>query len=98
MPDYLAGLRLTCSPAGSILPMTFVCVDGTQGDYLARQATASGDVLIGVSQIGYDLPPGFIQAVSSGTATYTQVAAQPGEEFQAFHSGDVAPLVLGSGG
>lgn len=98
MPDYLSNLKLVPSNAGSIKESSFVCVDGIQGDYLCRQATATDDYPIGVSQVGFDLPPNLIDTLTSGAATYTQVAGQPGEPIQIFHGGDVAPVRLGSGG
>jgi hypothetical protein len=96
MPNYLMPIRAL--PSYQVLPMQFVCMDGIQGDFLIRPATGTNDIPIGVSQTAYDLPPNIISALSNGTATYTQVAAQPGEEIQIMHDGDVTPVVLGTGG
>ena len=96
MSNYLMPLRAL--PSYAIAAAQFVCMDGIQGDWLIRPCTGSGDIPIGVSQDAYDVSPNFISALSNGTATYTQVAAQPGEELQIFHSGDVCPLALGTGG
>jgi hypothetical protein len=95
MSAYLTALR--CLPSYQILPMQIVCYDGVQGDFLIRPATnTSTDYPIGVSQTGYDVPPNLINALSSGTATYTPVAAQPGEELLVFTVGDIAPVVVGA--
>jgi hypothetical protein len=93
---WLSPLNLI--PSAPILPSTFVCIDGVQGDFFCRPATGANDVPIGISQIGYDLPPGLIATLSQGTATYAQVAAQAGEQIEIFHSGTVCPLQLGAGG
>lgn len=96
MSSYLAVPRFL--PSFQCFPMQFLCMDGVQGDFLVRPCTGVNDVPIVVSQVGYDLAPNLIAALSNGTATYTQVAAQPGEELACYGSGDMAPLVLGSGG
>ena len=94
MPSHLAVFRAL--PSYSILPMQFVTFDGVAGDFLIRPATAATDIPVGVSQVGYDVPPNLIQALSSNTATYTPVAAQPGEELACYTIGDIAPVVLGA--
>jgi hypothetical protein len=96
MPSWLAQPRWL--PTYQVLPMTFVCFDGIQGDFLCRPATGGNDIPVAVSQAAYDLTPNLIAALSNGTATYTQVAAQPGEEIAVYGSGDVCPIVLGAGG
>lgn len=96
MPSFLAQPRWL--PSYQISAMQYVCFDGVQGDFLVRPCTGTTDIPVAVSQTAYDLPPNFIAALSNGTATYTQVAAQPGEELAVYGSGDVCPIVLGSGG
>ena len=96
MSNYL--MPIPVFPSFQILPMQFICMDGIQGDNLCRPATGTNDIPIGVSGTSYDLPPNIISALSNGTATFTQVAAQPGEPIQIMHDGDVTPVVLGTGG
>lgn len=95
MPSHLAVFRAL--PSYSILPMQFVCFDGVQGDFLIRPCTnPASDIPIGVSNPAFDVPPNLIQALSSGTATYTPVAAVAGEELACYSTGDIAPVVLGA--
>jgi hypothetical protein len=96
MPSFLAQIRAL--PSFQIAAGQFVCVDGVQGDFFIRPCTGNTDIPIGVSQLAYDLPPNFIAALTNNTATYTQVAAQPGEELAIYGTGDLCPIVLGSGG
>lgn len=105
MPSYLQVPELTCSPAGPIGVSSFICLDGIYGSsaagdiYQARLATGTGDVPIGISQIGTDVPPNLFNTLSGGTLNPPSYAAQPGEPVgQVFGIGDIAPLVLGSGG
>lgn len=99
MANFLAGLNLTCSAAGPIPPSSFVCLDATQPDiFQARLATATTDVIIAISQVGTDVPPNLINALTSGTVNPTQYAAVPGEPVTTFDMGDVAPLQLGASG
>lgn len=98
MPAYLA--TPPWLPTSAINPMSFVCADSVFGSlansFSCRQATAATDLPIAISQVGYDLSPGLIAALTNGLATYQQVAAQPSEEFAAFLLGDVCPLILGA--
>lgn len=105
MPDFLAGLGVTCSPAGPIGISSFICLDPVQPDiWQVRLATASTnstttDVAIGISQVGTDNAPNLQNTLyGGGTTTYPQYAAQPGEPVTTFGLGDIAPLVLGAGG
>ena len=96
MPSFLAQIRAL--PSYQIFAGQFVCFDGIQGNNLIRPCTGATDIPIGVSQLAYDLPPNFIAALTNNTATYQQVAAQPGEELAIYGTGDYAPVVMGSGG
>lgn len=101
MPAYLATPQWL--PTTAIAPMSFVCADGVfgatlGGSFSCRQATATTDKPIAISQTGYDIAPGLIAALTNGIASYTQVAAQAAEEFNCFMLGDICPLVLGAGG
>lgn len=97
MSDFYTNLKLVPSQAGSINISSFVTIDGVQGDDFCRQATAATDLLIGISQVGYDLAPNLIQGLAP-TISYTPWAAQPGEPMQIFTNGTVCPLVMGTGG
>lgn len=95
MATWLQAFRLL--PSYQLGVGQIVCMDGVQGDFLCRPATNNAvDVPIGVTQDGYDIPPGLIAALSQGTATYTPVAAQPGEEVLIRSIGDIAPVLLGA--
>ena len=95
MPDYLSGLKLAVSPAGPVQTSSFICIDGTQGSYQCRQATATTDYTIGISQIGQVSTPNLVQTLAPGV-TYVPPAGNPGDEIQIFGIGDVAPLRLGA--
>jgi hypothetical protein len=103
MPDYLSGLKLAVSNAGSVNTSSFVTIDAYQGgggagNNLCRQATSdANDMPVGISQVGYNLAPGLVQQLAPG-ASYTPVAGSPGDEIQIFSAGDLAPLRLGAGG
>jgi hypothetical protein len=97
MPDYLSGLKLAVSPAGPVQTSSFICIDGTQGSYQCRQATAAGDLAIGISQVGQSSTPNLVQTLAPGV-TYVPPAGNPGDEIQIFSIGDTAPLRLGVGG
>jgi hypothetical protein len=99
MPDFLANSKMNqVSNAGSIAPMTFICPDGTQGNFLCRQATAVGDLPLGVSQIGAVVTPNLIPALTNYTVPWANVAGYPGDQIAIYTSGDVAPIRLGTGG
>ena len=88
----MGGLPLQA--VGSINPMSFVTIQGSFG---VRQCT-SGDYVIGVSQIGFDRPPGLINLYPNVAASYTDVAAVSGEELQINSLGDVCPVRLSTAG
>jgi hypothetical protein len=94
MPNHLASPGLVVSPAGNVLPSSFVTVDANY-DFQCRQATATTDKIVGVSQVGIDQPPN-LGAIFGSTAA--QVAGQPGEQISIHSVGDVAPITLGTGG
>lgn len=94
MSAFFTNLKLVPSQAGSIAPSTFVTIDGTQGDNMCRQATGTGDIPIGISQVGYDVAPGLSQLFPG--ASITQVAAVAGEPLGIFTNGDVCGMVVGS--
>lgn len=96
MGQFLTNPKLTISPAGPIAPSTFVTIDGTQGDNLCRQATATTDHAIGVSQVGQDVAPGLQQLFPN--VSVTPEAGQPGAQIGIFTAGDVAPITAGAGG
>jgi len=95
MPDYLSGLKLAVSPAGPVQTSSFICIDGTQGNNQCRQATATTDYAIGISQVGSASTPNLVQTLAPGV-TYVPPAGNPGDEIQIFSIGDVAPLRLGA--
>lgn len=97
MGQFYTNLKLVTSPAGSIAPSTFVTLDGTQGEYLCRQATSASDRPLAISQIGNDVAPG-LQSLFPNASGISQVAAQPGEPVQLFTDEDVCPLTAGAGG
>jgi hypothetical protein len=79
--------------------MVFVTIDGIQGNFMCRAATATTDIPLGVSQVGTDLAPNLIQTLAyPQSITYTAAAGEPGAQIQIFTSGDVAPVRLGAGG
>jgi hypothetical protein len=93
MPTFLSNLPVQA--AGSIQPSTFVSILANN-DFAVVQCTASSIMPLGISQVGFDRPPGLVQLLPG--ASYTDVAAASGEEFQIFFDSDVAPLRLGAGG
>ncbi len=102
MPDFLSNAKMNqVSPAGSIAPMTFICPDGVQGAFMCRTATANTaggpwDLPLGVSQVGFNLTPNLISALTDGAASDPNVAGAPGSQIQIFTSGDVCPIRLGA--
>lgn len=96
MPDFLSNAKMNqVSPAGSVYPMRFICPDGVQGAFMCRQATATGDFPIGVSQAAFNLDPGIIFALSDGASADPNVAGAPGSQIAIYTSGDVCPVRLG---
>jgi len=99
VPNFLAGLGLTCSNAGPILASSFICLDAAAsvGDiFNARMATAAGDVICGISQQGTDNAPNLFNALTNGLFNPPAVAAATGEAITTFGMGDIAPLQLGA--
>jgi hypothetical protein len=91
VPGYLGNLPLQAT--GTISPSAFVSVSADHG---VRQSSAAADIPVGISQVGFDRPPGLVQLLPG--AVYTDIAAASGEELQIFFLGDVCGLRLGSGG
>lgn len=79
-PQLIAG--------GTLAPMTFAKVS-TAADDTCLQAGAN-DVIIGITQVGTDNPPGLTGATSN--------AATVGESIQLYGLGDICSLTAGSGG
>jgi hypothetical protein len=126
MPDMLSNSKITqVSQAGSVPPMVFICADGAYwspptssppypgtGNCQCRVATGPSDLPLGVSQVGFNLSPNFLQTLANPltspqgnppvyptvTLNYTPVAGNPGDQIAIFTSGDVAPIRLGTGG
>lgn len=96
MPSHLAIIRAL--PSYQIPPMSFVCIDGIQGDFLIRPCTGATDLPFFVSQVGYDVAPNLIQSLASPQVIsgYTPVAATAGEELALCSAGDVCPIQLGA--
>ena len=103
MPDFLSNAKYNqVSPAGSITPMSFVCIDGIQGNFMCRQATnnaaTTGDIPTGVSQVAQNIAPNLIYTLTQGITNPTAYAGNPGDQIQIFTSGDVCPIRLGANG
>jgi hypothetical protein len=93
MPDFLSSLKANqVSNAGSVAPMTFVTIDGVQGNFLCRQATATTDIPLGVSQVGANIAPNMFNTLSAGNYNPANVAGYPGDQIGIFTVGDVASI------